>query len=237
MKNAGGFAAASGGESEDGEDNIEVGADDAQEAEQEEEQEGQEEESDTQIQQGQFERIAGLSINRARVYEELIKAEQADAQGRADEKPEPEPEPEVETLDEGGAYRALEGKPLEYDATGRMIRPADQIPLPERKPEVIAPTAKGNELLDLIGQLESSDNYNIIVGGTEKPLTQMTVKAVRKLQRELSQKNLGTAVGRYQIIDDKMGDLVRWMGIDEDETFDESLQDRMGRELLKRRGV
>lgn len=140
------------------------------------------------------------------------------------------------------------GQPAQnVDATGRHIRdvettpvperkPIDTPPVPERKPETISPTKKGNEILDFIGKIESSDNYNIIVGGKEKPLTKMTIKEVRKLQQDRNDQNLGTAVGRYQIIDDKMDDLIRWMNLDENAVFDEKLQDQMGRELLRRRG-
>ncbi len=109
-------------------------------------------------------------------------------------------------------------------------------PIPKRKPETISPTKKGNEILNFVGRIESSDNYNIIVGGKEKPLTKMTIKEVRQLQRKRNSQNLGTAVGRYQIIDDKMDDLIRWMNLDASAIFDENLQDQMGRELLRRRG-
>ncbi len=112
----------------------------------------------------------------------------------------------------------------------------DTPPIPERKPETISPTKKGNDILNFIGKIESSNNYNIIVGGKEKPLTNMTIKEVRQLQRERNSQNLGTAVGRYQIIDDKMDDLIRWMNLDTSAIFDKNLQDQMGRELLRRRG-
>lgn len=118
-----------------------------------------------------------------------------------------------------------------------QIKP-ENIPVPGRKPKGTA-LQKGlsKKLLDVIGGLESSDNYNVIVGGEEKPLTSMTIKEVRQLQKERNDQNLGTAVGRYQIIDDKMGDLVRWMNINEGVVFDEKMQDEMGKELLRRRGL
>ncbi|HPF77938.1 MAG TPA: hypothetical protein PLF01_01480 [Alphaproteobacteria bacterium] len=125
--------------------------------------------------------------------------------------------------------------PQNVDATGRIIRDKNP-PLPTRKPETISPTAKGNALLDFIGKLESSDNYNVLVGGEKASLTKMTVKEVQELQRERKKKRLGTPAGRYQIKDEKLNDLVRWMGINENEIFDEKLQDQMGRELLRRRG-
>jgi len=134
--------------------------------------------------------------------------------------------------------------PPEYDATGRMIRPAEPTPKPERKPlkKPPRPFKKPNKafekkLLDFIGQLESSDNYNVIVGGEEKPLTRMTVKQVRELQRNRKNQGLGSAMGRYQIIDANLDYLIKRMNLDGRELFDEAMQDRMGRALLRRRGL
>lgn len=120
-------------------------------------------------------------------------------------------------------------------------------PVPEKKPfkmsvDAPIPFKKPNRefekrILDFIAKLESSDNYNIIVGGEEKSLTKMTIKEIRKLQKSRNDQNLGTAMGRYQIIDDKMVDLIRWMGLDENELFDEYMQDKMGRKLLRHRGL
>ncbi len=127
-----------------------------------------------------------------------------------------------------------ERKP-EFDATGRMIRD-NTPPIPERKPEVISPTRKGNEILDFIGKIESSDNYNVIVGGDKKPLTNMTVKEIYQLQEELINKGKDSAVGRYQIKNSTLKETVDVLGIDENEIFDEKLQDKMARRLLTKRG-
>jgi len=129
-----------------------------------------------------------------------------------------------------------ETKPLQFDVTGRMIREGFIPPKPQRKPETISPTRKGNELLDFIGRLESSDNYNIVVGGEIRPLTKMTVKEVRKLQKDRLDKKLDTAVGRYQIKQSTFEETARKLGIVENSLFDETLQDQMGRHLLKIRG-
>ncbi len=139
--------------------------------------------------------------------------------------------------------------PNTTDATGKTIRMASadkpkteaetetSPPLPKRKPEIIAPTEKGNALLDFIGGLESSDNYNIIAGGQEAPLTTMTIEEVQDLQKELEQKGAAsTALGRYQIKDTTLDFLVEKMNLDNDKIFDEKLQDQMGRELLDHRG-
>src|SRR5688572_25169955 len=84
------------------------------------------------------------------------------------------------------------GRPVQnVDATGRRIS-NDVPPVPKRKPEIISPTQKGDELLNFIGKLESSDNYNVFVGGDKVPLTKMTLQEVRSLQKERSNKKLGT---------------------------------------------
>lgn len=109
-------------------------------------------------------------------------------------------------------------------------------PVPVRKPEIIAPTAKGDALLDFIGKIESDDNYNVIVGGQEKPLTKMTIKEVLQLQKDLDNKKQNTAVGRYQIKNATLKEVIDKLGVDENEIFDEKMQDKMGRKLLEKRG-
>ncbi len=128
-------------------------------------------------------------------------------------------------------------KPVQsVDATGRRIRD-NAPPVPQRKPETIEPTRKGNELLDFIGKLESSDNYNSVYGGKERPLTKMTVKEVQKLQKEMDDKGIpSTAIGRYQIKDDTLKETVNKLGIDENALFDKKLQDKLARSLMERRG-
>lgn len=98
------------------------------------------------------------------------------------------------------------------------------------------PIKKGNALLDFIGQLESSDNYNVIVGGDKKPLTRMSIKQILRLQEDLDKKKQNTAVGRYQIKNSTLKEAIGKLGIDENEVFDEKLQDQMGRHLLQKRG-
>lgn len=137
-------------------------------------------------------------------------------------------------------------KPVDYDATGRMIRQKinteSQFKIPsaaEKPPENTAASKEkiDRKLLDFIGRLESSDNYNVIAGGQEKPLTKMTVKEIRKLQKDLEDKGANsTAVGRYQVKDTTLDYLIKRMGLDENTIFDEKLQDSMAVELFKRRG-
>lgn len=110
-------------------------------------------------------------------------------------------------------------------------------PIPKRKPEVISPTRKGDELLDFIGKLESSDNYNVIYGHKIKPLTKMTVKEVQRLQKEMYDNgSASTAIGRYQIKRSTLKETIDKLGINENALFDEKLQDQLARQLLKKRG-
>lgn len=127
------------------------------------------------------------------------------------------------------------------DATGRMIRapkPSSPTPpKPERKPETIAPTEKGNKLLDFIGKLESTDNYNVIYGGEEKPLTNMTVREVYALQKNmLSEGRKSSVVGKYQFKLSTLKETIDKLGINEDTLFDEKLQDKLARSRLEFRG-
>lgn len=112
------------------------------------------------------------------------------------------------------------------DATGKERR-GDTPPTPKKKPKTATKPPQNKldkKLLDLIGGLESSDNYNVIVGGEEKPLTNMTVKEVRQLQKDLNEQGSGSAVGRYQIIGDNMDYLVKRMKLNENAVFDENMQ-------------
>jgi hypothetical protein len=135
-------------------------------------------------------------------------------------------------------------KPLETGATGRTITsevvPLEASPLPERKPEHTLARSKDldRRLLNFVGKLESSDNYNIIAGETEESLTGMTIKQVRDLQRNLQKKGAAsTALGRYQIKGDTLDYLIRRMKLNGNEVFDEKMQDSMGVELLRRKGI
>lgn len=151
--------------------------------------------------------------------------------------------PHLRRVNEKALDQNLEGKPIEYDATGRMIKPrspdkplAPVPPLPQIKPETISPTPKGQEILDFIGKLESSGDYNIDVGSNKALLTKMTVKEVRQFQKMRRDNGFGTPAGKYQIMDITMDELIKKMGLDGNEIFDEKMQDQMARQLLKKRG-
>lgn len=96
-------------------------------------------------------------------------------------------------------------------------------------------------LLDLIANAESKDNYNAYFGNaanSEVKFTEMSVGEVLAWQSEyIEQGNASSAVGRYQIINTTLNGLVKELGIDNMQKFDEKTQDRMAIALLERRGA
>ena len=66
----------------------------------------------------------------------------------------------------------------------------------------------------------------------------MSVNEVRELQRDLvASGNGGSAIGRYQIIDDTLDRLVGAMDLTGGEKFTDQLQDRMGLFLAREAGA
>jgi muramidase (phage lysozyme) len=92
-------------------------------------------------------------------------------------------------------------------------------------------------LLSLIAGVESNNNPNVIAGGGEAALTDMTLDEVRALQRRIqSSGGASTAVGKYQIKDDTLDYLQAEIGLSGSQRFTEELQDQMAQTLLNRRG-
>lgn len=95
-------------------------------------------------------------------------------------------------------------------------------------------------LLNTIAKGESGGNYNAYFGNpknTEIRFTDMTVGEVMRWQAEhVGKGNISSAVGKYQIINTTLSELVAKLGIGHDEKFDEALQDRLAIALLERRG-
>ena len=60
------------------------------------------------------------------------------------------------------------------------------------------PSDKYRRFRDFI-KVESDDNYNIIVGGEEVPLTDMTIGQVLRYQAQLQNQGRDTSAGAYQI--------------------------------------
>lgn len=95
-------------------------------------------------------------------------------------------------------------------------------------------------LLDLIADVESKGNYNAYfgnAGNSSIDFTKMSVAEVQKWQKEqVAQGSPSSAVGRYQIIDTTLAELVYSMGISQDQLFDEPTQDSMAIALIEKRG-
>lgn len=128
--------------------------------------------------------------------------------------------------------------PLSPDAPRREapVLKKETAPVPSEpigKLGQVEPTER--KILDFVAQPESNGSYNVIFGGSEKPLTTMTVQQVLDLQGTM--KDGSTAVGRYQFINDTLKELIEKLDVPKDAKFDEDLQDRLGKALLERRGL
>lgn len=104
-------------------------------------------------------------------------------------------------------------------------------------------TTKLKALLDVIAEKESNKNYNAYFSKpnnrTKPKLTDMSVNEVLAWQKDfLARTGLeSSAAGKYQIVSGTLRGLTRRLGIKGSEKFDPAMQDRMGIELLKRRGL
>ena len=95
-------------------------------------------------------------------------------------------------------------------------------------------------LLDLIAVPESRGNYNAWYGDAAQDrldLADLTVDQVRDLQADLVRTNGGSAIGRYQFLDDTLDGLVDRLGLSGAELFTPALQDRMALELARDAGM
>jgi conjugal transfer mating pair stabilization protein TraG len=95
-------------------------------------------------------------------------------------------------------------------------------------------------LLDLIASPESRGNYNAWYGNAGQDrldLAALTVNQVRDLQGDLVRTNGGSAIGRYQLLDDTLDGLVDRLGLSGAERFTPALQDRMALELARDAGM
>ena len=95
-------------------------------------------------------------------------------------------------------------------------------------------------LLDLIAAPESRGNYNAWYGDAAQDrvdLSGFTVDQVRDLQADLVQANGGSAIGRYQLLDDTLDGLVERLGLSGNERFTPELQDRMALQLAQDAGM
>jgi hypothetical protein len=106
-----------------------------------------------------------------------------------------------------------------------------------------SPEAAGTlgAIRNMIGKAESKGDYNVMVGGKKGDLTNMTVAQVMDLQKQMLNKNFGTggntALGKYQINNPTLRDLINKTGMDINTTmFDQATQDKLADELIVSRG-
>ena len=102
-----------------------------------------------------------------------------------------------------------------------------------------------NDLKELIASKESDGNYNVLVGGDEANLTDLTVRDVLELQDYMRENDYkSTAVGKYQIKKSTIESLLYKPGTTElrnpndfnlDTKFDEKTQDWAADALINRR--
>ena len=95
----------------------------------------------------------------------------------------------------------------------------------------------GNDaILEVIGLAESKGNYNVVFGGEQRNLTNMSVGEVLKMQSKMRADGVAsTASGKYQIIYKTLKGLVNANGIDKNAKFDEQMQDELAGYLLESR--
>lgn len=98
-------------------------------------------------------------------------------------------------------------------------------------------------LVDLIIKAESRANYDAFWGGIQqadyppKQLTQLTVGDVLDWQDSIDRKYRSEAAGAWQILEDTLRGVYRAAGVPLSAKFDEATQDRLGLELMRRRGL
>lgn len=97
------------------------------------------------------------------------------------------------------------------------------------------------QLLDVIAKAESKGNYNAYFGNpgnSSIDFTKMSIAQVLEWQADfVRQGNASSAVGKYQIIDTTLSELVRRLAIDVNQPFDKRTQDSLAIALLERRGA
>jgi muramidase (phage lysozyme) len=100
------------------------------------------------------------------------------------------------------------------------------------------------EIMKLIKSTETgrSDDtaYEVIFGHNEgkltKPITAMTIDELQHWQPGFTKSFGSSASGAYQFMLATLRDLEKTLGLDGSDLFDAAMQDRLGYELLKRRG-
>ena len=99
---------------------------------------------------------------------------------------------------------------------------------------------RAGALLDLIALPESGGNYNAWYGNATQDgvdLATLTVDQVRALQADLVRSQGGSAIGRYQLLDETLDGLVERLGVAGSEPFTPALQDRLALQLARDAGM
>ena len=96
-------------------------------------------------------------------------------------------------------------------------------------------------ILDLIAAAESNANYNAYFGNAanQSPkFTNMSIAEVQQWQADyVAEGSASSAVGRYQLLDSTLTELVQELKIDKQQKFNEATQDKLAIKLLERRGA
>ena len=132
-------------------------------------------------------------------------------------------------------------------ATRGSMTPAESGPLPGGMKGLLEQISRGEGTSDAKARQHGfASGYDVTLGygkfnkKTDKPLSQMTIGEVKRLQAEILRNSGGlnsSAVGKYQIVGKTLRGLQRNMGIDDNAIFDEKMQDAMAVQLLKGRGL
>ena len=101
------------------------------------------------------------------------------------------------------------------------------------------PRLQVQKLLDFIGMKESRGKYDMLVGGKTNPdLSTMTVAQVLEFQKTMIENgHESTAVGKYQIVNSTLRDLVKQNAISLEDTFNSTTQDKAAVSLLRLQGL
>ena len=108
---------------------------------------------------------------------------------------------------------------------------------------LIHPAVSGGvagQVLDLVAGPESLGNYNALYRDADQSalnLSALTLNEVQALQQRLVAERGGSPVGRYQIIDDTLDDLMARLDLSGQERFTPELQDRMAMTLARDAGL
>jgi muramidase (phage lysozyme) len=93
---------------------------------------------------------------------------------------------------------------------------------------------------EMIAAKESGGDYNVMVGGKKGDLTNMTLAQILEQQSKMRQRGSGfesSALGKYQITQGTLRDLINKTGMDINTTmFDQATQDKLADELIVSRG-